>query len=74
MQWQDSVSVCSACPECASVDGSSRVVAFHDLTVVPEEAEFEGNKVMLLHFLPTHSEIFTFHLRFSVPGKTSRRT
>lgn len=33
----------SACPECASVD-SARAVAFHDLSVVPEEAE-EGNKV-----------------------------
>ncbi|XP_048000406.1 uncharacterized protein LOC125237406 isoform X5 [Leguminivora glycinivorella] len=33
-------SVCSACPECASV-GSGRV--FHDLEAVPEEGE-EGNK------------------------------
>ncbi|XP_013174803.1 PREDICTED: uncharacterized protein LOC106123155 isoform X2 [Papilio xuthus] len=38
----DSASVSSACPECASVD-SARAVAFHDLSVVPEEAE-EGNK------------------------------
>ncbi|XP_012553356.1 uncharacterized protein LOC101742721 isoform X1 [Bombyx mori] len=37
----DSVSLCSACPECASVDGSSRAVAFHDLSVVPEEGEQE---------------------------------
>ncbi|KPI97466.1 hypothetical protein RR46_09373 [Papilio xuthus] len=39
----DSASVSSACPECASVD-SARAVAFHDLSVVPEEAE-EGNKL-----------------------------
>ncbi|CAG5037558.1 unnamed protein product [Parnassius apollo] len=39
----DSVSVCSVCPECISVDGSARAVAFHDLSVVPEEGE-EGNK------------------------------
>ncbi|KAL0810126.1 hypothetical protein ABMA28_010926 [Loxostege sticticalis] len=39
----DSASVCSACPECASADGSTRV-AFHDLSVVPEEAELEANK------------------------------
>ncbi|XP_073958639.1 uncharacterized protein isoform X3 [Choristoneura fumiferana] len=38
----DSASVCSACPECASV-GSERV--FHDLSVVPEGEEGEeGNK------------------------------
>ncbi|XP_075987229.1 uncharacterized protein LOC142983913 isoform X2 [Anticarsia gemmatalis] len=36
----DSVSVCSACPDCVSVDGSARV-AFHDLSVVPEEGEQE---------------------------------
>ncbi|XP_030037763.2 uncharacterized protein LOC115453221 isoform X2 [Manduca sexta] len=36
--------MCSACPECASVDGSGRAVAFHDLSVVPEEAEQDGNK------------------------------
>ncbi|KAF9418649.1 hypothetical protein HW555_004615 [Spodoptera exigua] len=35
----DSVSVCSVCPDCVSVDGSGRAVAFHDLSVVPEEAE-----------------------------------
>ncbi|XP_041984269.1 uncharacterized protein LOC121736868 [Aricia agestis] len=35
----DSVSVCSACPECTSADGSVRAVAFHDLSVVPEEGE-----------------------------------
>ncbi|XP_060807650.1 uncharacterized protein LOC106141646 [Amyelois transitella] len=40
----DSASVCSACPECASADGSARAVAFHDLSVVPEEGEQEGNK------------------------------
>ncbi|XP_068624744.1 uncharacterized protein [Battus philenor] len=39
----DSASVCSVCPECISVDGSARAVAFHDLSVVPEEGE-EGNK------------------------------
>ncbi|CAH0764836.1 unnamed protein product [Diatraea saccharalis] len=39
----DSASICSACPECASADGEQRV-AFHDLSVVPEEAENEGNK------------------------------
>ncbi|CAH2060657.1 unnamed protein product, partial [Iphiclides podalirius] len=39
----DSVSVCSVCPECISVDGSARAVAFHDLSVVPEEGE-DGNK------------------------------
>ncbi|XP_045780010.1 uncharacterized protein LOC123877366 isoform X2 [Maniola jurtina] len=38
----DSVSVCSACPECASADGSVRAVAFHDLSVVPEEGEQEN--------------------------------
>uniref|UniRef100_A0A2A4JUD0 Uncharacterized protein n=1 Tax=Heliothis virescens TaxID=7102 RepID=A0A2A4JUD0_HELVI len=35
----DSVSVCSVCPDCVSVDGSGRAVAFHDLSVVPEEGE-----------------------------------
>ncbi|CAK1546672.1 unnamed protein product [Leptosia nina] len=38
----DSASMCSACPECTSVDGSARAVAFHDLTVVPEEGEQEN--------------------------------
>ncbi|XP_069362670.1 uncharacterized protein [Maniola hyperantus] len=38
----DSASVCSACPECASADGSVRAVAFHDLSVVPEEGEQEN--------------------------------
>ncbi|KAM3960006.1 uncharacterized protein ACR2FA_005930 [Aphomia sociella] len=40
----DSASVCSACPECASADGSTRAVAFHDLSVVPEEGEQEPTK------------------------------
>ncbi|XP_039760965.1 uncharacterized protein LOC120634452 isoform X2 [Pararge aegeria] len=39
---RDSASVCSACPECASADGSVRAVAFHDLSVVPEEGEQEN--------------------------------
>lgn len=38
----DSASACSACPECASADGSVRAVAFHDLSVVPEEGEQEN--------------------------------
>ncbi|XP_072945919.1 uncharacterized protein [Epargyreus clarus] len=38
----DSASVCSACPECTS-ETHSRTVAFHDLSVVPEEGE-EANK------------------------------
>ncbi|XP_050671754.1 uncharacterized protein LOC126970084 isoform X2 [Leptidea sinapis] len=38
----DSASMCNACPECTSVDGSARAVAFHDLTVVPEEGEQEN--------------------------------
>ncbi|CAB3233058.1 unnamed protein product [Arctia plantaginis] len=41
---KDSVSVCSACPDCVSVDGSSRV-AFHDLSVVPEEGEQEKSRL-----------------------------
>ncbi|XP_032524755.1 uncharacterized protein LOC116775864 isoform X1 [Danaus plexippus] len=40
--YSDSASVCSACPECASADGSVRAVAFHDLSVVPEEGEQEN--------------------------------
>ncbi|KAL4712431.1 hypothetical protein ACJJTC_007447 [Scirpophaga incertulas] len=43
-QSDDSASLCSACPECASAEGSARAVAFHDLSVVPEEAETEGIK------------------------------
>ncbi|XP_064075170.1 uncharacterized protein LOC113393983 isoform X2 [Vanessa tameamea] len=41
-EHSDSASVCSACPECASADGSVRAVAFHDLSVVPEEGEQEN--------------------------------
>ncbi|XP_059058685.1 uncharacterized protein LOC131852073 isoform X2 [Achroia grisella] len=37
-------SVCSACPDCASADGSTRAVAFNDLSVVPEEGELEPIK------------------------------
>ncbi|XP_059058694.1 uncharacterized protein LOC131852073 isoform X3 [Achroia grisella] len=40
----DSASVCSACPDCASADGSTRAVAFNDLSVVPEEGELEPIK------------------------------
>lgn len=46
----DSVSVCSACPDCASVDGSARV-AFHDLSVVPEEGEQEKKKHMFVNII-----------------------